>query len=148
MLLSEITEDNFKDYNAEDLGLYLEKQALTENKVVGNVVDTTEICERLNSISDIAAVSLLEKTLSDLERMRNGKEFLFLPDTEKITQDYICGRSQPWVLPTTTQEEREIGEDINLCFTLNFKNAFNSELVSRHHLQQAPRQQSHPTSPD
>ena len=134
------------DDNLEDLEDYLFWQAHDDNKVVDAVLSPDEDCPYLNSIPPFAADSLLEKTLSDLERMRNGKEFLFLPDTEKITQDYICGRSQPWVLPTTTQEEREIGEDINLCFTVNFEKPFNSKLVSR--LPKAPRQQSLPTSPD
>ena len=71
--------------------------------MVAGVETPAEVCEALNT--DTAAVSLVNATLYDLEQMRNGSESLLLTELEKMTQDYIC------VLPTTTPEEVQIGED-------------------------------------
>ena len=100
-----------KDLHISVLDHYLEEQALKNNKVVAGVETAAEVCEALNSLPDTAAVSLLNETLSQLEQMRNGSESLLLTEIEKRTQDYICGRNELTVLPTSTQEEVQRGED-------------------------------------
>ena len=100
-----------KDFDVKVLDKYLEEQAERNNKVVGGVETAAVQCDHLNSLPDTAAVSILNETLYDLERLRNGSESLYLSEMEKMTQDYICGRNEHTVLPTTTPEEVQKGEE-------------------------------------
>ena len=112
VLLSGLTEDNLKDaVPTLILDQYLVQQALQHNKTVAAVETPTEQCEAFNSLPDIAAVSQLNETLYDLAGLRNGSESLIHTKMEKMAQDYICGRLEHTVLPTTTPEEVQIGEE-------------------------------------
>ena len=110
-LLPSLTKDSLKVEHNLPLDLYLEDLALQQNKVVAGVETPAEHCEALLSIPDTAGVSMLNATLHDLEGMRNGSESLILTEIQKMTQDYICGRDENTVLPATTPEEIQLGEN-------------------------------------
>ena len=102
------------------LDSYLAERALELNKVVAGVETAAEQCAALNSLPDTAAASVLNETLYDLERLMRGSESLFLAEMAKITQDYICGRNELTVLPTTTPEEVQRGDEVkNLFFFIS-----------------------------
>ena len=100
-----------KDLHIPVLDQYLQVKALQQNKVVAGVETDAENCEAMNSLPDAAAVSMLNATLYDLKGKRNGSESLILGGKEQMAKNYICGRWEPTVYPTTTPVEVQIGED-------------------------------------
>ena len=96
------------------LDQYLWQQAVQHKKVVAGVETAAEQCEAFNSLSDSAAVSSLNATLSDLEGFRNGSESLILTGLEKMAQNYICGWNNTVISPSTATEEAIWLSDIML----------------------------------